>query len=42
MCHQAHLIEHQDDRITLDRVWCGGRWDSALMAQMAEANAVRA
>jgi hypothetical protein len=42
MCHQAHLIEHQDGRITHDTVWCGGRWDSALMAQMAEANAVHA
>jgi hypothetical protein len=42
MCHQAHLIEQQDGRITRDTVWCGGRWDSALMAQMAEANAVHA
>jgi hypothetical protein len=42
MSHQAHLIEHQDGRITLDTVWCGGRWDSALMAQMAEASAVHA
>lgn len=42
MSHRAHLIEHRDGRITLDTVWCGGRWGSALMAQMAEANAVHA
>ena len=42
MCHQAYLIEHQDGRITHDTVWCGSRWDPALMAQMAEANAVHA
>ncbi len=42
MCHQAYLIEHRDGRITRDTVWCGGRWDPALMAQMAEANAVHA
>ena len=42
MCHQAHLIEQQNGRITRDTVWCGGRWDSALMAEMAEPNAVHA
>lgn len=42
MCHQAHLIEHRDGRITRDTVYCGGRWDSALMAEMAEADAVHA
>jgi hypothetical protein len=42
MCHQAHLIEHHDGRITRDTAWCGGRWDSALMAQMVEADAVHA
>jgi hypothetical protein len=37
MCHQAHLVEVEGDRIVRDTVWCGGRWDSALMAEMAEA-----
>jgi hypothetical protein len=39
MCHQAHLIEVDNDRIVRDTVWCGGRWNSALMAEMAEAAA---
>ena len=42
MCHQAHIIEHAGDRITRDTVYCGGRWNSALMAEMAEADAVNA
>jgi hypothetical protein len=37
MCHPAHLVEVEGDRIVRDTVWCGGRWDSALMAEMAEA-----
>jgi hypothetical protein len=39
MCHQAHVIELDGDRIVRDTVYCGGRWDSALMAEMAEAAA---
>jgi hypothetical protein len=39
MCHQAHVIEVEDDRIVRDTVYCGGRWNSALMAEMAEAAA---
>lgn len=37
MCHQAHIIEVERGRIVRDTVYCGGRWDSALMAEMAEA-----
>lgn len=37
MCHQAHVLEVEGGRIVRDTVWCGGRWDSALMAEMAEA-----
>jgi hypothetical protein len=37
--HQAHVVEVHDDRIELDRVWCGGRWPAALLAEMAEADA---
>jgi hypothetical protein len=36
MCHQAHVIEVEDDRIVRDTVYCGGRWNSTLMAEMAE------
>jgi hypothetical protein len=36
--HQAHVVEVTGDRITRDRVWCGGRWPAALLAQMAEAD----
>jgi hypothetical protein len=36
--HQAHIVEVSGDRITRDRVWCGGRWPAALMAEMAEAS----
>jgi hypothetical protein len=39
MCHQAHVIEVASGRIVRDTVYCGGRWDSALMAEMAEAEA---
>jgi hypothetical protein len=39
MCHQAHVIEVDRGRIVRDTVYCGGRWDSALMAEMAEAAA---
>lgn len=39
MCHQAHLLEVQDDLITRDIAWCGGRWGAALQAEMAEAAA---
>jgi hypothetical protein len=39
MCHQAHVIEVNEGRIVRDTVYCGGRWNSALMAEMAEAAA---
>ena len=39
MCHQAHLLEVRGGLITKDTAWCGGRWDAALQAEMAEAAA---
>jgi hypothetical protein len=33
--HQAHVLEVADGCITTDRVWCGGRWPAALLAEMA-------
>ncbi|HEX7133852.1 MAG TPA: hypothetical protein VF228_14850 [Iamia sp.] len=33
-CHQLRLDE--SGRIVSDTVFCGGRWDAALLAQMAE------
>lgn len=33
-CHRLRLDE--DGRIASDTVFCGGRWDAALLAQMAE------
>jgi hypothetical protein len=35
--HHAHvLLIGEDGRIERDTVFCGGRWDAALLAQMAE------
>jgi hypothetical protein len=35
--HHAHvLLVGEDGRIQHDTVFCGGRWDAALLAQMAE------
>ncbi len=36
-CHQVHVLGVEEGRIVSDRVWCGGRWPAALLAQMAEA-----
>jgi hypothetical protein len=37
--HHVHLIETDaTGRIARDTVFCGGRWDAALLAQMAEAD----
>ena len=36
-CHQVHIVEVADGRITRDQAWCGGRWPAALLAEMAEA-----
>jgi len=33
-CHQAHILELTDDRITGDTVFCGGRWPASLVAEM--------
>jgi hypothetical protein len=36
--HHAHLLTlDADGRITEDRVFCGGRWDAALLAEMEAA-----
>ena len=35
MCHQAHILQLQSDRVVKDTVWCGGRWPAALIAEMA-------
>jgi hypothetical protein len=36
--HHAHLLTlDSDGRISKDVVFCGGRWDAALLAQMEEA-----
>ena len=37
--HHCHLLTHDaEGRITSDTVFCGGRWDAGLLAQMAEAD----
>ena len=34
--HHCHMFKLSDDgRIDSDMVWCGGRWDAALLARMA-------
>jgi hypothetical protein len=36
--HQSHLIEFDaDGRISRDTMFCGGRWDAGLLAQMEDA-----
>ena len=37
--HQAHVLSVVDGRIAADRVWCGGRWPAALLAEMDAAAA---
>lgn len=33
--HHCHLLSlAPDGRIARDQVWCGGRWDASLLAQM--------
>jgi hypothetical protein len=36
--HQAHVIQVADGRITKDTVFCGGRWDAGLLAEMEAAS----
>lgn len=37
--HQVHVIEiDANGAICADRVWCGGRWDAALLAEMEAAS----
>jgi hypothetical protein len=38
-CHQVHVLQVDDAKIVSDRVWCGGRWPAALLAEMAGAGA---
>lgn len=38
--HQVHLVTVEADRIARLEVWCGGRWDPATQADIAEALAV--
>lgn len=41
--HQAHFIEVDDSgRIRYDQMYCGGRWDAGLLAEMEEADRVGA
>ncbi|HTW20903.1 MAG TPA: hypothetical protein VME70_11920 [Mycobacteriales bacterium] len=40
--HQAHVIEADGGVIAKDTVWCGGRWDAGLLAEMEEADRARA
>ena len=36
--HHCHLLTlASDGRIAHDRVWCGGRWDASLLAEMGAA-----
>jgi len=35
--HQSHLIELDGDRICRQEMFCGGRWNSARRAEIAEA-----
>lgn len=36
--HQAHVIQVTDGRIAKDSVFCGGRWDAGLLAEMEAAS----
>ena len=33
-CHQAHILQLQDNQVLKDTAWCGGRWPAPLMAEM--------
>lgn len=33
-CHQAHILNVANDRVTTDTAFCGGRWPAALVAEM--------
>ena len=33
----AHVLTIEDDRITLDQMWCGGQWPAPLLAEMEAA-----
>jgi hypothetical protein len=37
-CHQSHHLTVREDHIVADTVFCGGRWNAALLAEMAEAD----
>jgi hypothetical protein len=35
--HHVHVLTIEDDRITRDQFWCGGRWPAPLLAEMEAA-----
>jgi hypothetical protein len=35
--HQVHLLTVDDDRLSRDTVFCGGRWSADLLAEMEAA-----
>lgn len=35
--HQLHLLTIEDRRVAAHSIWCGGRWDAALLAEMETA-----
>ena len=37
-CHQSHRIAVEGGRIVRDTVFCGGRWDAGLLAEIADAD----
>jgi hypothetical protein len=37
-CHQAHVLTLRNGGIVGDTVFCGGRWNAALLAEMADAD----
>ncbi len=40
--HQVHLVEVVEGQIVKHTVFCGGRWDAGLLAEMEEARRVSA
>ena len=36
-CHQIHVLTVEGGRIVADTMFCGGRWDAGLLAQMEDA-----
>jgi hypothetical protein len=36
-CHQAHILQLRDNRVSADTAFCGGRWPASLIAEMEHA-----